>query len=141
LFGGAYLDACWQEAGEYGLSEADWLATLTELTAASIALSYRDFLPQMPDEVLLCGGGTRNSYLWQRLRAYLPRETALLATDDAGVSSDFKEAIAFAVLGYWRFGGSVAGSLPQVTGAKQPMLLGDIHLPVPSELFIEKLQG
>jgi anhydro-N-acetylmuramic acid kinase len=130
LFGAAYLDACWQEASKYDLSEADWLATLTELTAASIALSYRDFLPQMPDEVLLCGGGARNSYLRQRLRVYLPPETALLATDEAGVSSDFKEAIAFAVLGYWRFGGSVAGNLPLVTGAKQPMLLGEIHLPV-----------
>lgn len=134
LFGEAYLDACWQEAQDYALSEADWLATLTELTAASIALSYRDFLPQMPDEVLLCGGGAHNSYLRQRLGAYLPPETALLATDDAGLSSDFKEAIAFAVLGYWRFSGSVAGNLPQVTGAKQPLLLGDIHLPVGNQV-------
>jgi anhydro-N-acetylmuramic acid kinase len=70
--------------------------------------------------------------LRQRLRVYLPPETALLATDEAGVSSDFKEAIAFAVLAYWRFGGSVAGNLPLVTGAKQPMLLGEVHLPVGS---------
>lgn len=129
LFGAAYLDRCIQEAQAYSLSTADWLATLTELTAASIALSYRNFLPQMPDEVLLCGGGTHNSYLRQRLQAHLPATTALLTTDAVGLSSDFKEAIAFAVLGYWRFCGSVTGNLPQVTGAKQAVLLGDLHLP------------
>lgn len=129
LFSPAYLDRCAEEAQAYSLSAADWLATLTELTAASIALSYRNFLPQMPDEVLLCGGGTHNSYLRQRLQAHLPATTALLTTDAVGLSSDFKEAIAFAVLGYWRFSGSVTGNLPQVTGAKQAVLLGDLHFP------------
>ena len=130
-FSAAYLERCWSEAQAYSLSAADWLATLTELTAASIAFNYQQFLPQMPDEVLLCGGGTRNRYLQQRLKANLSPQTSLLTTDEAGVNSDFKEAIAFAVLAYWRFGGSFPGNLPQVTGAKQPMLLGDIHHPIP----------
>ena len=131
LFGESYLHQCAQDAQGYQLSAADWLATLTELTAASVAHSYRNFLPAMPDEVLLCGGGSRNLYLKQRLQALL-NPAAVLTTEEAGVSGEFKEAIAFAVLAYWRYWAKFPGNLPQVTGARQPMLLGDIHLPVPS---------
>ena len=127
LFGSSYLKTCWQEARELNLREADWLATLTELTVASIVSSYRQFLPQMPDEVLLCGGGSRNSYLTERLQNHL-QSIRVLTTDEVGVNSEFKEAIAFAVLAYWRFN-SYPGNLPQVTGANKPVLLGDLHFP------------
>ncbi|MGK7872567.1 MAG: anhydro-N-acetylmuramic acid kinase [Xenococcaceae cyanobacterium] len=130
LFGEAYLAQCWEDAQAEQLSAADWLATLTELTVASIVHSYRTFLSRMPDELLLCGGGSRNLYLKQRLQAKLALYLEVLTTDEAGVSGDFKEAIAFAVLAYWRFSCSLPGNLPQVTGARQPMLLGEIHLPV-----------
>ena len=130
LFGEAYLDRCWEDAQIHQLSAADWLATLTELTVASIVCSYRTFLPQMPDEVLLCGGGSRNLYLKQRLKAKLAPDSEVLTTDDVGMCGNFKEAIAFAVLAYLRFSCSLPGNLPQVTGAKQPMLLGDIYLPI-----------
>lgn len=126
LFGQEYLDRCLAEAAPYSLSPADLLATLTELTAASIAQSYRSFLPRLPDQVLLCGGGSRNHYLKQRLQANL--ESAWIGpTDQVGVNADYKEAIAFAVLAYWRKQG-IPGNLPEVTGAKCPVLLGEIHL-------------
>ncbi|MBD2576619.1 anhydro-N-acetylmuramic acid kinase [Oscillatoria sp. FACHB-1406] len=128
LFGQAYLERCWQEASEYRLSDVDWLATLTELTAASVARSYSDFLERRPDEVLLCGGGSRNGYLKERLQLRVAPAT-VLTTDEAGLNSDYKEAIAFAVLGYWRLKSSLAGNLPGVTGATQPMQLGDIYQP------------
>ncbi len=130
LFGEEYLEQCWQEAQAYNLSDADWLATLTELTVASVVENYRVFLPRLADEVLLCGGGRRNLYLRQRLEARLGNDSKLLTTDDVGLSSDFKEAIAFAILAYWRFHCVFPGNLPLVTGAKQPMLLGEIHLPI-----------
>jgi anhydro-N-acetylmuramic acid kinase len=101
------------------------LATLTELTAISIVHSYRSFLPQMPDEVLLCGGGSRNLYLKQRLQALL-EQAFVLTTDEAGVSGDYKEAIAFAVLGYWRDLG-LPGNLPKVTGASASVPLGNVQ--------------
>lgn len=126
LFGLEYLQQCWQDAEPYQLSAADFLATLTELTAQSIVNSYRDFLPQLPHQVLLGGGGSRNLYLRQRLQALLsPCE--VLTTDDVGLNSDFKEAIAFAVLAYWRIR-DIPGNLPEVTGAAHPALLGEIHL-------------
>jgi anhydro-N-acetylmuramic acid kinase len=129
LFGVTYLERCWEDARELELNSPDFLATLTELTAASIADSYRSFLPQMPDEVLVCGGGSRNLYLKKRLAERLAT-SRVLTTDEAGINGDFKEAIAFALLAYWRFSCSFCGNLPQVTGAKQPMLLGEIHLPI-----------
>jgi anhydro-N-acetylmuramic acid kinase len=125
LFGGEYLQACIADAQAYQLSPADLLATLTDLTASSIADSYRRFLPKLPDRVLLCGGGSRNLYLRQRLQAQLPN-IAIVTTDEAGVNSDYKEAIAFAVLAYWRHHG-IPGNLPAATGAKYPVLLGDVH--------------
>ena len=127
LFSQDYLDRCWQDMDRAQLNDSDRLATITELTVASIVHSYRQFLPQMPDEVLLCGGGSRNSYLRQRLQAHLT-SVRIGTTDEVGINSDFKEAIAFAVLAYWRVN-SIAGNLPQVTGASKPVLLGDIHLP------------
>jgi anhydro-N-acetylmuramic acid kinase len=124
LFGEEYLQACMTEANGYGLTNPDLLATLTDLTASSIADSYHRFLPQIPDCVLLCGGGSRNLYLRQRLQLHLP-DTQVLTTDDAGVNGDYKEAIAFAVLAYWRHH-QIPGNLPTATGAKYPTLLGDV---------------
>ncbi|MGB3263875.1 MAG: anhydro-N-acetylmuramic acid kinase [Microcoleus sp.] len=125
LFGADYFDRCLVEASAYHLSPADVLATLTELTVASIVGSYQAFLPAMPDRVLLCGGGSHNLYLKRRLQSQL-HPVQVLTTSEAGLSVDFKEAIAFAVLAVWRVRG-IPGNLPQVTGARAPVLLGEIN--------------
>jgi len=125
LFGVTYLHQCLKDAEPYQLSSADVLATLTELTAASIVHSYRTFLPQMPQQVLLCGGGSRNLYLKHRLQMLLP-SVPVLTTDEVGLNADFKEAIAFAVLAYWRQLG-IPGNLPTATGASQEVLLGEVY--------------
>ncbi len=141
LFGVDFFQQCLADAKPYDLSSADLLATLTELTVASIVHSYRTFLPKMPDRVLLCGGGSRNLYLKQRLQVYLspafastplritnyPLPIPVMTTDEVGLNADYKEAIAFAVLAYWRHL-SIPGNLPQVTGANKCVLLGEIHL-------------
>lgn len=127
LFGWDYLQHCLADTAALDLSAADILATLTELTVASIVHSYRTFLPQLPDRVLLCGGGSRNLYLKRRLEVELA-PVPVFTTDQAGMNADFKEAIAFAVLAYWRYL-HLPGNLPQVTGASQAVLLGDLHQP------------
>ncbi|XTZ10040.1 MAG: anhydro-N-acetylmuramic acid kinase [cyanobacterium endosymbiont of Rhopalodia yunnanensis] len=129
LFGYVYLEQCWQDAQMYHLTNEDWLATITELTAASIADSYHRFINKPIDEILLCGGGSRNQYLAKRLQKH-SLNSQILTTNDLGISTDFKESIAFSVLAYWRFVCRISGNLPQVTGGKQPMLLGEIHLPI-----------
>ncbi|MEG4855555.1 anhydro-N-acetylmuramic acid kinase [Microcoleus sp. B5-D4] len=125
LFGVDYFDRCLVETQGYNLSPGDVLATLTELTVASIVHSYQTFLPAMPDRVLLCGGGSHNLYLKRRLQSQL-HPVQVLTTSEAGLNVDFKEAIAFAVLAAWRVRG-IPGNLPQVTGARSPVLLGEIN--------------
>ncbi|NUN64999.1 anhydro-N-acetylmuramic acid kinase [Pseudanabaena biceps] len=122
LFSPAYLESRLGEC--QGLSNYDILATLTEFTAMAIAQSYRDFLPIFPDEVFVSGGGGRNGYLMERL-AHLLAPTVVKRTDDLGLDSDFKEAIAFAVLGYLRLT-EHAINLSSITGSRQPVLLGKI---------------
>ena len=126
-FGWEYLHQCLGDAEAHQLSPADLLATLTELTVVSIVRGYRTFLPLMPEQVLLCGGGSRNLYLKSRLQLHL-EQVPVLTTDEVGLNADFKEAIAFAILAYWRQM-SIPGNLPQVTGAHQEVLLGDVHTP------------
>ncbi|PZV14551.1 MAG: anhydro-N-acetylmuramic acid kinase [Pseudanabaena sp.] len=123
LFSPDYLAARLAECQH--LSNYDILATLTEFTAMAIAKSYRDFLPVFPNEVLIGGGGGSNGYLMERLQDLLA-PAIVKRTDDFGMSSDSKEAIAFAVLGYLRLNGR-AGNLPSVTGAKRSVLLGEIY--------------
>ena len=126
LFSPEYLTQCDQDSQPYNLSSADWLATLTEFTVASIYDSYKRFLPSLPDEVILAGGGSCNSYLKERLQTYFSH-SRLLISDDLGISSEFKEAIAFAILAYWRIN-NYPGNLPTVTGAKKDVILGDLYL-------------
>jgi anhydro-N-acetylmuramic acid kinase len=125
LFGVDYLQECIKDSESYQLSSADLLATLTELTAVSIVHNYRSFLPKLPERVFLCGGGSRNLYLKNRLQQLL-EPVPVLTTDEVGLSADFKEAIAFAVLAYWRQIG-FPSNLPTVTGASKRVLLGEIH--------------
>ncbi len=125
-FGSDYARQCLELMKHHQVSDTDALATLTEFTVASIAMNYTTFLPQAPDRVLVGGGGRHNRYLMQRLQAHLP-DTPVTPTDDVGISADYKEAIAFAVLAYWRWL-DLPGNLPSVTGAAQETPLGEIHL-------------
>ncbi|TVQ09879.1 MAG: anhydro-N-acetylmuramic acid kinase [Leptolyngbya sp. DLM2.Bin27] len=122
LFGWAFFEQCHQAAQGLGLGPRDLVATLTEFTAASVAHAYHTFLPALPDSVLVCGGGSHNPVLMARLQAHLP-DIVVQSTDALGVAASDKEAIAFAVLGYWHCQG-FAGNLPAVTGASGPVVLG-----------------
>ena len=74
----------WQHAGASGIQEMDVIATLTAFTATSIAQAYRQFLPTLPDEVVVSGGGARNPVLMQALRTNLP-ECQVLSLDEIGI--------------------------------------------------------
>jgi anhydro-N-acetylmuramic acid kinase len=78
------------------LSAADAIATLTEVTARSIAVSYS--LIEFPiHEVLLCGGGARNPEIRRRLAGRLPGVGVRLL-EEAGWNGDAREAAAFGLL-------------------------------------------
>lgn len=105
-----------------GLAPQDVQATLTELTAVSI--SEQVFLSGGFERLLVCGGGSRNPLLMARLAALLPG-TEVTTTDEAGISGDDMEALAFAWLA-WRTVAGLPGNLPSVTGAREASVLGAI---------------
>jgi anhydro-N-acetylmuramic acid kinase len=123
-FGAFYGEQVWERGEQLGLSEVDRIATVTAFTAASIADSYRRFLPALPDEVILGGGGANNPTLVDMLRGEL-QPARLLRQEDLGFSSDAKEAVAFAVLAYETLHGR-PGNLPSCTFARHPAVLGKI---------------
>ncbi len=123
-FGTQLAARIWERALARGLSPEDVVATLTALTAVSIARAYRDFLPQIPDEVIVSGGGARNRTLMALLREQLP-ESDVISSERIGLGVEAKEAVAFAVLAYetWHRRPS---NLPAATGACRPVVLGTI---------------
>lgn len=122
LFGVQRCDVYLKEMA--GLPKEDILATLTAFTARSTAEAYKNFLPALPDEVLLCGGGARNPAIAAMLQKELPT-SRIGRTEDAGLPGDSKEAVAFAVLGYETMNRR-PGNLPAATGASGPVVLGSI---------------
>ena len=124
LFGAQFGARVWEQALARKLRPADIIATLTAFTAASIAQAYRDFLPTLPDEVIVSGGGTRNPTLMAMLRDQLPG-IRVIPSDDVGLGVEAKEAVAFAVLAYETWHGR-PGNLPAATGARNPVILGNI---------------
>jgi anhydro-N-acetylmuramic acid kinase len=77
-------------------------------------------------ELFVCGGGAANSYLMKELQRRLP--AARVATTAAlGVDPDWVEAMAFAWLARQALLGRTA-SLPEVSGAAGPRVLGAIYL-------------
>ncbi len=125
-FGKQYGAKLYEEKKKRGLSDADYLATLTALTAQSIARAYREFLPTFPDEVIIHGGGALNPTLMTMLRdALAPAEIS--TTERFGMPAEAKEATAFALMAYqtWR---RQAGNIPSATGARHPAIMGSITL-------------
>ena len=107
-------------ATEAGASPADALATLTAFTAAAVAQDLRHGPP--PHELLVAGGGARNAFLMEELRRRC-MGVAVRPLSDLGIGDLEREALAFALLAWWHAEGH-AGSLPSVTGAKMPAVLG-----------------
>jgi len=123
-FGQQYCEWLYDKARRKGLMPEDIVATATAFTASTIASAYRKFLPAMPDEMILCGGGAHNATLVRMLQSGLAG-VRIRSTDEFGVDVDAKEAVSFAILAYATIRG-VPNNLPRVTGASEPVVLGKI---------------
>jgi anhydro-N-acetylmuramic acid kinase len=115
----------------------DIVATATALTAKSIADAVRRFIlknsrsARKPgfQELILSGGGAKNRALVAMLTGELaPLGLRLRFSDEFGLPSAAKEAVAFAVLAYetWHRRPS---NIPSATGAKRAAVLGKISYP------------
>ncbi|MEN6386073.1 MAG: anhydro-N-acetylmuramic acid kinase [Phycisphaerales bacterium] len=118
LFGKEYTDAFYKK-----MPGEDIVTTATAFTAKSIAHAYKIFLPKMPDEIILCGGGAKNKTLVEMLKE--ETKSKILFTDDFGINSDAKEAVSFAILAYATIKG-MTNNVPSATGAKKAVILGKV---------------
>jgi anhydro-N-acetylmuramic acid kinase len=128
-FGEEYVRRVCARGRELRCSEEDLAATVTALTADSIAHAIGSWLePIHPiDRLILAGGGAHNAVLVSRLRESVA-PAALSLSSEFGVDVDAREAVAFAVLGRLTLEGR-AGNLPSATGASRPAVLGKICYP------------
>ena len=118
----------------------DIIATATALTARSIGVAVRDIVlpkdaqnkppnsrwPSRYRQFIVSGGGTKNATLMRMIREELaPLKIQVRTTDDFGMPSAAKEAVAFALLAYqtWRH---LPSNIPSATGASRPAILGKI---------------
>jgi anhydro-N-acetylmuramic acid kinase len=106
-----------------GLPMQDLIATVTVLTAATIAIGVRACV-QGPADLIVSGGGAHNPQILAHLAAYLPG-VSIATSSDYGIDVDAKEAIAFAVLAYETWRGRPS-NLPSATGARRAAVLGKI---------------
>jgi anhydro-N-acetylmuramic acid kinase len=125
-----------------GSRKPDIIATATFLTARSISDAVARFILHVSlasrksgekwctpvrrrfREIILSGGGARNSTVVSMLAEQLaPLGIVVRFSDEFGLPSEAKEAVAFAALAYetWNHRPS---NVPAATGAKRPAVLG-----------------
>jgi len=118
----------------------DIIATATALTARSIGIAVRNVVlpidavnllptsrwPSRYREFVVSGGGTRNATLMRMIHEELaPLKMRIRTSDDFGLPSSAKEAVAFALLAYqtWRH---LPSNVPSATGAEREAILGKV---------------
>jgi anhydro-N-acetylmuramic acid kinase len=125
-YGRQYAQAFFKLCGR--AAQPDVIATATALTARSISQAITRFvLPRCQfHDYIVSGGGTQNRTLMRMLSDEMSAlGLKVKHTDNFGIPSQAKEAVAFAILAYqtWH---RRPGNIPSATGAKRPAVLGKI---------------
>ena len=106
-------------------SPEDLMATLTEITALSVAKSL-DWITPCPEEIIVGGGGARNLTLMNRLRIRCNKEVS--PSETLGIPAQAVESMAFAYLALLSMT-QRPGTLPELTGGKAGRVLGTVTFP------------
>jgi anhydro-N-acetylmuramic acid kinase len=127
MFGKEFVEQMLRRARHY--DRKDIVATATQFTAFSVFDAYKRFVERRMtvDELVVSGGGARNSSMLAALQRYF-HPALVIRSDDLGISSGAKEAVCFAVLANECLAGNRA-NLPSVTGAKSRVVLGTVCRP------------
>ncbi|RLE55072.1 MAG: anhydro-N-acetylmuramic acid kinase [Candidatus Methanomethylicota archaeon] len=113
-----------EKAREYGVEGANLVATVTRYTTKTIAESYRKYLPKMPDEVIVGGGGSHNKTLMRMLKEELG-EVKILTHEDFGIPAQAKEPLVMVILANEVIHGHF-NNIPNATGASKKVIMGKI---------------
>jgi anhydro-N-acetylmuramic acid kinase len=136
-FGPIFFKKTWTDCKKEKLSSPDSVATYTKFTGECIAENFALHLPEMPDLVILSGGGAANPTLrkvitqslrareWSIKKQNLKSPIQIVTTDESGWPNQSIEAAAFALLAYQTMTGKT-GNLPKTTGASRAAILGQI---------------
>ncbi|MBG9471599.1 anhydro-N-acetylmuramic acid kinase AnmK [Priestia megaterium] len=125
LFGTQYTKRLLEKYSKH--KKEDLLATITMFTASSIVHHYETciFPAYSIDEVIIGGGGSYNNKLMNMIKAQLGKRCRVYTQEEIGMSSEAKEAVAFAVLANETLSG-YPSNVPSATGALSPVILGNI---------------
>ena len=110
-----------------GLSLEDGAATATAFTAEAIAYSLAMYVPQLPEKLIVCGGGAKNPTLMRFIRQRL-HNVEVVSASELGWNTDAVEAQGFAYMAVRRLN-NMPISFPGTTGVPVPMVGGEIHKP------------
>jgi anhydro-N-acetylmuramic acid kinase len=110
-----------EKVGERSISTDDLLATLTALSAETVAA---DLLRLGVEDVVAAGGGTRNPTLMAELARRLPG-VPIETFEIFGIPETGKEALVFAIIGILTVH-RLPASVPSCTGAVHASILGSI---------------
>ncbi len=119
-----WLDAAMENSSSKGADAQDVQRTLCELTAKTIAEATRRYAADTR-EIFVCGGGANNVILMEALSA-AAGSMRVKSTAAAGFDPAWVEAIAFSWFAKQTLEGNPS-SLPSVTGARHPVILGGIY--------------
>lgn len=135
-FGRSFFEGAHAQARKLRCDDADFVATLTELSARTIANS----VPSECDRLVVSGGGVHNQTLMRAIDRNVeqhPRRPQIVRAEAFGLPVDAKEAIAFAILAFEAIHGR-ENTLPNATGAERPVVMGKI---IAGENFIPLMRS
>ena len=132
-FAREFLHACnlWGKEHDTPVEKKDAVATATAFTSRSIRDALRLYVVKKGNfsELIASGGGTKNPTLMSGLRSGLQEfGLTVRSSDEFGIPSGAKEAVAFAALAYETWNRRPS-NVPSATGATRPVVLGKISLP------------
>ena len=103
------------------LNLEDSVTTLSELTSLTI-VNALNFFSAKPNEIILCGGGRKNKYIFERIKQL--SNISLNNIDVHKIDGDFVESKAFAYLAIRSFLKKPI-TFPETTGVSKPSTGGD----------------
>ena len=122
LFNEDYARHIYKSAPE---NKYDVITTLTALSAKTIFDAYERFVFPKTDieQIVLGGGGAYNPVLVKFLKQYFKNGQEIKTHADFNINDKFKEALAFALLGFCTIN-KIPSNLIHCTGAKKRVIMG-----------------